>query len=174
MCMARLDHYHHVSEAELSVARPMNTNAVAHSDTSTDEQKKDWFLRLNPNGMTNLLHSLSLHRELTLIRSHSCNQGQYPVACVSIVETSAQLLYLFNTCDKESRFGFTDLLEQSEALQWLYFWHGSGAPYQGNLGFFRGAQEKTPISLLHTHPSFALCDIKLIVLIPSYSTSRHQ
>jgi hypothetical protein len=76
-----LDHYHHVSEAELSVARAMDTNAVAYSDTSTDEQKKDWFLRLNPNGRQS--PSLSLHRELTMIRSHSCNHGQYPVACVS-------------------------------------------------------------------------------------------
>jgi hypothetical protein len=51
-----MDHYYYVSQAELSVGRAMETNAVAHSDTSTDEQKKDWFLRLNPNGMTILLH----------------------------------------------------------------------------------------------------------------------
>jgi glutathione S-transferase len=61
-----------------------------------------------------------------------------------IIETSAQLLYLQQTYDKDNRFGFANALEQSEAVQWLFFWHGSGAPYQGNLGFFRRAEEQSP------------------------------
>lgn len=45
------------------------------------------------------------------------------------METSAELLYLLKFADKKDLFGFTDELERNEALQWLFFWHGSGAPY---------------------------------------------
>jgi len=45
------------------------------------------------------------------------------------METSAELLYLLKFADKKDIFGFTDELERNEALQWLFFWHGSGAPY---------------------------------------------
>lgn len=58
------------------------------------------------------------------------------------METSAELLYLLKF-DKDKQFAFNDELEQSELIQWLFFWHGSGAPYQGNLGFFRRAQEQS-------------------------------
>lgn len=58
------------------------------------------------------------------------------------METSAELLYLLNY-DKDYKFSFQNPLEQSELIQWLFFWHGSGAPYQGNLGFFRRAQEQS-------------------------------
>jgi hypothetical protein len=69
-----------------------------------------------------------------------------------IFETSAELLYLLKL-DKDNKFGFTDELEKNEALQWLFFWHGGGAPYQGNLGFFRRAAEKLPCKSSHTlHP----------------------
>jgi hypothetical protein len=69
-----------------------------------------------------------------------------------VFETSAQLLYLLKL-DKEHKFSFTDELEQSELVQWLFFWHGSGAPYQGNLGFFRRAAEKLPCES-HFLPSY--------------------
>ena len=59
-------------------------------------------------------------------------------------ETAAELLYLLDYADKDNKFGFVDELEKSEALQWLFFWHGGGAPYQGNLGFFRRAAEQVP------------------------------
>jgi glutathione S-transferase len=61
-----------------------------------------------------------------------------------IFETAAEMIYLLKLADKEHRFGFEDELEQSECLQWLFFWHGGGAPYQGNLGFFNRAAEKIP------------------------------
>ena len=66
------------------------------------------------------------------------------------METSAELLYLLKF-DKDYYFGFKDELEQSELLQWLFFWHGSGAPYQGNLGYFRRAQEQSNCKLQHTY-----------------------
>jgi glutathione S-transferase len=58
------------------------------------------------------------------------------------METSAELLYLLKY-DKDHHFSFDNELEQSELIQWLFFWHGSGAPYQGNLGYFRRQQEQS-------------------------------
>lgn len=58
------------------------------------------------------------------------------------METSAELLYLLRL-DKDHQFGFIDEIEQSELLQWLFFWHGSGAPYQGNYRFFSRAEEQS-------------------------------
>lgn len=52
------------------------------------------------------------------------------------METSAELLCLLKF-DTNNTFGFTDALEQNHLIQWLFFWHGSGAPYQGNLNFFK-------------------------------------
>ncbi|KAN0112260.1 glutathione S-transferase-like protein [Hyaloscypha variabilis] len=95
---------------------------------STNEQKKDWFLRLNPNG------------RIPVIVDNTVSPP-FPV-----METSAELLYLLKF-DKDAKFSFTDELEQNELLQWLFFWHGSGAPYQGNLGFFRRAAEKLPFAI---------------------------
>lgn len=63
----------------------------------------------------------------------------------SVMETSAELLYLLKFADKNDVFGFKDDLERSQALQWAFFWHGSGAPYQGQLNHFNVfAKEKIP------------------------------
>jgi glutathione S-transferase len=97
---------------------------------STNEQKKDWFLRLDPNGRIPILIDNTV-------------SPPFPV-----METSAELLYLVKRYDKDDTFGFKDELERSEALQWLFFWHGSGAPYQGQLGHFsRAAPEKIPYAI---------------------------
>lgn len=94
---------------------------------STNEQKKEWFLRLNPNGRIPVL----------------VDNSQSPP--FTVMETSAELLYLLKFADKDDKFGFTDELEKSECLQWLFFWHGSGAPYQGQVGHFtKAAPEKIP------------------------------
>ena len=47
----------------------------------------------------------------------------------TVMETSAELLYLLKFADKNDVFGFKDELERNQALQWLFFCHGSGAPY---------------------------------------------
>ncbi|KAL1860040.1 hypothetical protein Plec18167_004145 [Paecilomyces lecythidis] len=97
---------------------------------STNEQKKEWFLRLNPNG-----------RIPTLV--DNARSPPFPV-----IETSAQLLYLIDTYDKQHQFGFADELERNEAIQWLFFWHGGGAPYQGQVNHFtRVAPEKIPYAI---------------------------
>lgn len=50
-----------------------------------------------------------------------------------VMETSAEMLYLQTKYDKDGKFGFTDPMESSQLLQWTFFWHGSGAPYQGQV-----------------------------------------
>lgn len=74
----------------------------------TNVQKEDWFLRLNPNG------------RIPVIIDNTQNPP-FPV-----METSAELLYLLKFADKNDVFGFKDELERNQALQWLFFWHGSG------------------------------------------------
>merc|ERR1712225_212122 len=96
----------------------------------TNEQKKDWFLRLDPNGRIPVLVDNSV-------------SPPFPV-----METSAELLYLEKKYDKNDIFGFKDDLERNEALQWLFFWHGGGAPYQGQVNHFtRAAPEKIPYAI---------------------------
>jgi len=97
---------------------------------STNEQKKEWFLRLNPNGRIPILID-------------NTKSPPFPV-----METSAELLYLLKFADKDDKFGFKDELERNECLQWLFFWHGSGAPYQGQVNHFsRAAPEKIPYAI---------------------------
>ncbi|KAF4306725.1 putative bnr asp-box repeat domain protein [Botryosphaeria dothidea] len=96
----------------------------------TNEQKKDWFLRLDPNGRIPIIID-------------NTQSPPFPVH-----ETSAELLYLLKKYDKDDVFGFKDELDRSQALQWLFFWHGSGAPYQGQLNHFgKFAQEKLPYAI---------------------------
>ncbi|KAL8986189.1 MAG: hypothetical protein Q9177_004229 [Variospora cf. flavescens] len=114
----------------------------------TNEQKKDWFLRLDPNG------------RIPVIVDNS-QDPPFPV-----METSAELLYLLKFADKKDIFGFTDELERNEALQWLFFWHGSGAPYQGQVGHFRKfAKEKIPYAIERFHNEtlrvFGVLEIRL-------------
>ncbi|KAL8733747.1 MAG: hypothetical protein Q9166_001941 [cf. Caloplaca sp. 2 TL-2023] len=52
------------------------------------------------------------------------------------METSAELLYLAEKIDKDNVFWFDDEIERSQCLQWMFFWHGGGAPNQGQLNFF--------------------------------------
>jgi hypothetical protein len=72
----------------------------------TNEQKKDYFLRINPNG------------RIPVIVDNTVSPP-HPVH-----ETSAELVYLQSKYDKENLFGFTDPIEQSELFTWLFFWHG--------------------------------------------------
>ncbi|KAH6672228.1 glutathione S-transferase [Halenospora varia] len=96
----------------------------------TNDQKKDWFLRLNPNGRIPVLID-------------NTKTPPFPV-----METSAELLYLLKEFDKEDAFGFKDELERNQCLQWLFFWHGSGAPIEGQLNWFgKMAPEKNEMAL---------------------------
>ncbi|KAF2027645.1 glutathione S-transferase [Setomelanomma holmii] len=99
-------------------------------DTSTNKQKQDWFLSLNPNGRIPIIVD---------------NIQNPPFA---VMETSAELIYLLEF-DKNNYFGLDNDLERNEALQWLFFWHGGGAPYQGKLGFFCRAKEQSSFAIDH-------------------------
>jgi len=87
----------------------------------TNEQKKDWFLRLDPNGRIPVLIDNNISPPFT------------------VHETSAEMFYLLKQADKDDTFGFKDDLERNQCLQWTFFWHGSGAPYQGQTNHFRRA-----------------------------------
>jgi glutathione S-transferase len=94
-----------------------------------NEQKEDWFLALNPNG-----------RIPTIVD----NTVSPPFA---VHESSAELLYLQSKFDKDNEFSFTDEIQKYEVITWLFFWHGSGAPYQGNTNYFTRAEEKSQFAI---------------------------
>ena len=89
----------------------------------TNEQKKDWFLKLDPNGRIPVLVDNATSPPFT------------------VHETSAELLYLLKHTDKKDTFGFTDqipvLIYAGDAdyiCNWLgnkawtdaLEWHGKG------------------------------------------------
>ena len=116
----------------------------------TNDQKKDWFLRLDPNG------------RIPILLDHN-QSPPFPV-----METSAELLYLLKEYDNKDVFGFKDEFERSEALQWLFFWHGSGAPYQGQVNHFaKFAKEKIPCTV----PSLARNPPSTLTTTPRGSVS---
>jgi len=94
-----------------------------------NEQKQDWFLALNPNGRIPVIID---------------NTVSPPFA---VHETSAELMYLQSKFDKDNEFGFEDEIEKYEVITWLFFWHGSGAPYQGNTNYFTRAEEKSQFAI---------------------------
>ncbi|KAH6659423.1 hypothetical protein BKA67DRAFT_633865 [Truncatella angustata] len=80
----------------------------------TDEQKKTWFLRLDPNGSLLLVY-----------------------IAVSVMDSSAILLYIQEHYDSDDHFGFNSAEEKSQVLQWLFFWHAA-VPIQGQTRHFNG------------------------------------
>ncbi|KAL6795917.1 glutathione S-transferase [Trichoderma sp. SZMC 28013] len=96
-------------------------------DLETDEQKKRWFLQLNPNGWVPVL--------LDVVEAGTV---------VSIIESSAILIYLQEKYDERNVFGFGSAHEKSQVIQWLFFWHSS-APVQGHARhFMKGTAEPIP------------------------------
>ncbi|KAH8802125.1 glutathione S-transferase [Hyaloscypha sp. PMI_1271] len=102
------------------------TTSLLNPDAPNPEQNKDWFLRLNPNARIPIL----------------IDNTQTPPFVV--MESLAELLYLQETVDKDNVFGFDNKVEQSEAVQWLFFW-AAGQPMQSQNNYFsRSAPEKLP------------------------------
>jgi glutathione S-transferase len=114
---------------------------------SAGEQKKDWFLAINPNG------------RIPVIIDNTVSPP------FSVHETSAQLVYLADKFDPKHLFSFADPLERSEMFQWLFFWHGSGAPYMGNTGYFKRVDPPNPAGLARFHNEslrvFGVLEIRL-------------
>ena len=119
---------------ELQLLYPTLSWTQTLINIATNEQKKDWFLRLDPNGRIPVLVDKT--------------KTTSPGGAFTVHETSAELLYLLKEYDERDELGFKDELERSQALQWLFFWHGSGAPYQGQLNHFgKFAKEKIPYAI---------------------------
>ncbi|KAJ7254371.1 glutathione S-transferase C-terminal-like protein [Mycena haematopus] len=88
---------------------------------SQNEQKEDWFLKLNPNG------------RIPVIVDRARDN-------FAVFETGAILLYLEQYYDKENRFSFDYASkEASEVAQWM-FWANAGlGPMMGQAGHFKNA-----------------------------------
>ncbi|MCJ1461656.1 hypothetical protein MMC07_000253 [Pseudocyphellaria aurata] len=115
----------------------------------TAEQKKDWFLRLNPNGLlpTSLQFQFCIYIQCIFT-------GKIPILIDNthsvpfpIMESGAELVYLQATYDANHEFGFKNPLEWSQALQWLFFWHGGGSPNLAQYAHFARTQEKIPYAI---------------------------
>ncbi|KAG0140999.1 hypothetical protein CROQUDRAFT_322249 [Cronartium quercuum f. sp. fusiforme G11] len=107
---------------------------------STNRQKEDWFLKLNPNGRIPVLID---HHEKSLENSASP---------FTVMESAAILLYLAKKVDKDHVFGFTDPLERSQALQWIFFGMAGIGPMQGQYNHFNlYAPEKINYAIKRYH-----------------------
>ncbi|KAK0872369.1 hypothetical protein LTR87_012418 [Friedmanniomyces endolithicus] len=112
---------------DVSSAKGLHLSTMS---TPNGQAVQDWFLRLDPNGRIPVIID-------------NTQDPPFPV-----METSAEMLYLLKAYDKEDKFGFKDELERNQCLQWTFFWHGSGAPYQGQVNHFsRAAPEKIPYAI---------------------------
>jgi len=95
-----------------------------------NEQKEDWFLKINPNG------------RIPAIVDRSRND-------FAVFETGSILLYLAQHYDKEHKFSFpTDSNEYADTLSWMFFANAGVGPMQGQANhFFRYAPEKIPYAI---------------------------
>ncbi|PYH66416.1 glutathione S-transferase family protein [Aspergillus vadensis CBS 113365] len=91
-------------------------------DLDTDEQKQPWFLALNPNG------------KIPLLIDTNNNNSSTPI---TVMESSAILIYLVETYDPNHHFSFSSAVDKSQLLQWLFFWSASGQPQQAGLNHFK-------------------------------------
>jgi len=117
---------------ELKAAYPGIAYDVKPISFAKEEQKEDWFLKINPNGRIPAI----IHRRP--------DGTEFPV-----FETAAILLYLSRHFDKDNKFSFpAGSDEESETLQWIFFAHGGVGPMQGQANhFFRYAPEKIPYGI---------------------------
>ncbi|KAL7948923.1 glutathione S-transferase [Trichoderma barbatum] len=122
-------------------------------DLDTDEQKKSWFLRINPNGRIPVLLDAS---EASSV--------------VSIMESSAILIYLQENYDGHNVFGFTSAHERSQAMQWLFFWHSS-APVQGHTRLFvKRVEEPIPYAVRY----FQAAMLRIYSVLESHLSGQHS
>jgi glutathione S-transferase len=94
---------------------PYKTQALSFAK---NEQKEEWFLKINPNG------------RIPAIVDHS--NGDF-----AVFESGAILLYLAQNYDPEHKLWPTDAKEQSEVVQWLMFQMGGIGPMQGQANHFK-------------------------------------
>ncbi|ETN43704.1 uncharacterized protein HMPREF1541_02863 [Cyphellophora europaea CBS 101466] len=98
-----------------------------HVDISTNRQKEDWFLEINPNGRIPAL-------------TDTFTDG----SPIRLFEGGSILQYLAEQYDKDHKISFPKGSRESyEMNNWLYWQHGGLGPMQGQANhFFRYAPEK--------------------------------
>jgi len=93
-----------------------------------NEQKEDWFLKINPNG------------RIPAIEDRSTNPP------TPVFESGAIMLYLTDKYDKQGKASYSrdkDPEKYYETIQWLFFQNAGVGPMQGQANhFFRYAPEK--------------------------------
>jgi len=96
---------------------------VNHVDISTDKQKEEWFLKMNPNG------------RIPVIVDTDAND-------FVVFETGAIMIYL---AEKAGKLLPTDAAGRSNVIQWVMFQMGGIGPMMGQANvFYRYFPEKFP------------------------------
>ncbi|KAJ3039149.1 hypothetical protein HDV00_012555 [Rhizophlyctis rosea] len=96
---------------------------------STNVQKEEWFLKINPNG------------RIPAIVDHK--RGDF-----NVFETGAIMLYLAEHYDPEHRIYPADADARSSVIQWLMFQMAGVGPMQGQANhFYKFAPEKIPYAI---------------------------
>ena len=86
----------------------------------------------------------------------------------TVMETAAIMLYLLDLADKDNVLRFEDKFEQSQAMQWLLFYH-SVTPIQSQVVFWnRFAPEKNPSALAKYKSDF----LRLIEIIEDHLSGK--
>jgi len=99
-------------------------------DITKNEQKEEWFLKVNPNG-----------RIPAIVDQ---NNNDFPV-----FESGALMLYLVDKYDKDHKISYPkDSDKYWEVVAWLFFQNAGVGPMQGQANhFFRYAPEKIPYGI---------------------------
>ena len=112
-----------VSIALEEMGLPYQVHPIA---LSKNEQKQDWYVKLNPNG------------RIPTIVDH--DNGDF-----AVFESGAILIYL---AEKTGKFFGRDVNERSRVLQWLMFQMSGVGPMMGQANvFFRYAPERIPYAI---------------------------
>ncbi|KAK9810083.1 hypothetical protein WJX72_004467 [[Myrmecia] bisecta] len=105
---------------------PHNVRAIS---LSKNEQKEDWFLRINPNG------------RIPALVDHEAGD-------LAIFESGAIMWYLAEKADPNGLLAPKDLSKKAEVMSWLMFQMGGVGPMQGQANHFnRYAPEKIPYAI---------------------------
>ncbi len=98
-------------------------------DFSKNEQKEDWYLKINPNG-----------RIPAIVDQQRCN--------FNVFESGSIMLYLAEHYDPEHILLPVDSDKRSQVISWL-FWQNAGiGPMQGQANHFvKYAPEKIPYAI---------------------------